>query len=609
MTREELKDKARSLPLEPGVYLMHDKSGKIIYVGKAKKLKNRVSQYFQDTASHSPKTKKMVSQVADFEVIAARSEFEALVLECSLIKRHMPKYNILLKDAKGYPYLRVDLREAYPVITMVSRTADDGAQYFGPFGGRYVTQHVLDTLRKTFRLPGCSKSFPRDLGKERPCLNYHMDNCAGWCRGLPTAEEYRAAIDQAVQVLQGHYQSVAAELRRQMQAAAEELAFERAAALRNQLQSLTALGEKQLVTAGTLADTDVIGYAQNGVRSCFVVLHYVGGNLLDKDYEILPSAEPDAEAVGALVKQYYLTRGAVPGIVLLPVEMEDAPLFAELLQQQLGRKVRLRRPQRGDGAHLLELAAANARQELERITDKAERAQGLLQQLQQMLGLPEPPQRIESYDISHLDGTDIVASMVVFTGAKPSPRDYRRFQLRDMPDQNDIGSMRQIIHRRFTHYLAQDKGFEAKPDLLLIDGGDVHAAAVCDELAQLGLQFPVYGMVKDDRHRTRALLSPQGEQIGIAAVPALFALIGQIQEQTHNYAIGYHRKLRSRRLQRSKLDEIPGVGDKRKQALLRRFGTLGAIRAASVAELAEVVPTPVATQIYEFFRKEGDSPK
>ena len=268
----------------------------------------------------------------------------------------------------------------------------------------------------------------------------------------------------------------------------------------------------------------------------------VGGNLLDKDYEILPSAEPDAEAVGALVKQYYLTRGAVPGIVLLPVEMEDAPLFAELLQQQLGRKVRLRRPQRGDGAHLLELAAANARQELERITDKAERTQGLLQQLQQMLGLPEPPQRIESYDISHLDGTDIVASMVVFTGAKPSPRDYRRFQLRDMPDQKRHRLHAPDYPRRFTHYLAQDKGFEAKPDLLLIDGGDVHAAAVCDELAQLGLQFPVYGMVKDDRHRTRALLSPQGEQIGIAAVPALFALIGQIQEQTHNYAIGYHRK-------------------------------------------------------------------
>ena len=419
MTFEELKDKALSLPYEPGVYIMQDKTGTVIYVGKAKKLKNRVSQYFQDTAAHTPKTRKMVSQIDHFDTIVARSEFEALVLECSLIKRHMPKYNILLKDDKGYPYLRVDLTQDYPVMQMVSKTAGDKASYFGPFGGRSVTQHVIDTLRLTLKLPGCSKQFPRDLGKDRPCLNFHMNNCDGWCQLSRSQQDYHARMEQAVLILQGNYKKVADELRTQMEAAADKLQFELAASLRDRLRAVESLGEKQLVTAGTMANTDVIGYYQNEARACFAVLHYVSGSLLDKEYEILSPADDPQEAVSALVKQFYLARGTAPKIILTPFELEDAELFSALLQQELNKKVLIRMPQRGDNVRLVELAHKNAREEAERITTKAERRTGTLGALADMLHLPDIPHRMEAYDISNLAGTDIVASMVVFQDGRP----------------------------------------------------------------------------------------------------------------------------------------------------------------------------------------------
>ena len=429
MTFEELKDKALSLPYEPGVYIMQDKSGQVIYVGKAKKLKNRVSQYFQDSSSHTPKTRKMVSQIDHFDVIVAASEFEALVLECSLIKRHMPKYNILLKDDKGYPYLRVDMREEYPVMELVSRVVDDGASYFGPYGGRYVTQMVIDTLRLTLKLPGCSKRFPRDLGKERPCLNYHMNNCDAWCQLSRSPEEYRARMQQAVLMLQGGYAQVEQQLREKMEQAAENLQFEQAAELRDRMQAVQSLGKRQLVTAGTMANTDVIGYYQSEAKACFAVLHYVDGNLLDKDYEILPVSDDESDAVSTLVKQYYLARGAAPKVVLLPCAMDDSALFEQLLFQNLHKKVHIRAPQRGDNLRLVELAQKNAREEAERVTTKAERAAGALQLLQQMLSLEKPLHRLESYDISNIAGTDIVASMVVFVDGKPSKKDYKRFKI------------------------------------------------------------------------------------------------------------------------------------------------------------------------------------
>ena len=601
MTFEELKDKALSLPYEPGVYLMQDKTGTVIYVGKAKKLKNRVSQYFQDTASHTPKTRKMVSQIDHFDTIVARSEFEALVLECSLIKRHMPKYNILLKDDKGYPYLRVDLAEDYPTMQMVSRITGDKASYFGPFGGRFVTQHVIDTLRLTLKLPGCSKQFPRDLGKERPCLNYHMNNCDGWCQLSRSQKDYHARMEQAVLILQGNYKQVAGELRAQMETAADKLQFELAASLRDRLRAVESLGEKQLVTAGTMANTDVIGYYQNETRACFAVLHYVNGSLLDKEYEILSTADDPKEAVSSLVKQFYLVRGAAPKVILTPFEMEDAELFSALLQQELGKKVLIRMPQRGDNVRLVELAQKNAREEAERITTKAERRTGTLGVLADMLHLPDTPHRMESYDISNLAGTDIVASMVVFQDGKPLKSAYKRFKVEGLTDQDDYASMHQVLLRRLTHYVQQDAGFAERPDVLLIDGGIEHARVAEDVLQTLGLSIPTYGMVKDDRHRTRALVTAAGDEITISAVPSVFALIGTIQEETHRFAITYQRTLRSRRMKASGLEDIPGIGEKRRQALLKKFRSVKAISQAGQAELEQVLPVPAAQAVYRHF--------
>ena len=605
MTFEELKDKALTLPLVPGVYIMRDKSDKVIYVGKAKKLKNRVSQYFQDTASHSPKTRLMVSRIDHFDVIAASSEFEALILECSLIKRHMPKYNILLKDDKGYPYLRLDMRELYPVITLAPKLQRDGAEYFGPFGSRHVTNQLLTALREVLKLPDCSRQFPRDVGKERPCLNYHMNRCEGWCQESKSCTEYRERIFQAKALLQGNYKEVAAQIKEQMLDAAENLEFEIAAKLRDRLNAVENLSKKQLVTAGTLADTDVVGYAERGSKACFTVLHFSGGNLLDKEYEVFQAPDEPEEAVSGLLKQFYLSRGIAPKVVLLPFAIEDAELFSQLMEQEFGRKTRLRVPQRGDNMRLVELAQKNAAEEAERAVGREEKHSATLVTLGKMLGL-EPPERIESYDISNIAGTDIVASQVVFVGGKPSKKDYKKYKLEGMEGQDDYGAMHQVLTRRFLRYKAQDAGFEMAPDLLLIDGGVAHAGVAVQVLTELGLSFPVFGMVKDDRHRTRALVTPEGREIRIDNQQAIFALIGSIQEETHRFAISYHRQLRSKRLSYSELDGIPGIGPKRKQELLKKFGSLTAMRAASLMELERVLPRDAAAAVYKHFHKEDE---
>ena len=601
MTREELRQAALSLPLEPGVYLMIDATGTVIYVGKAKKLKNRVSQYFLDMASHSAKTRRMVSQVDHFDTIAAATEFEALVLECSLIKHHQPKYNILLKDDKGYPYLRLDLREAYPAITLANRVVEDGARYFGPYGSRGRSKQVIDTIRTTFRLPVCNKKFPRDIGKERPCLNYQMHLCDGWCQPGRSGASYRALMQQVVLLLSGKHQDLSRTIRESMEAAAEDLRFEEAAELRDRLRAIELLGQKQLVTAATMADTDVIGWYQTEAKACFAVLHFISGNLMDKDYELLPATEDPEEALAALVKQYYLSRSSAPKRILLPMPMEDGELFAQLLGEQLRKKIRILRPQRGDEKKLVELAVKNAREEAERATTAAERLSGTLTLLQSMLGLPDYPARMEAYDISNIAGTDIVASMTVFVDGKPKKSDYKRFKLENMEDQDDYAAMAQVLCRRFCHYLDGDAGFNEKPDALLIDGGANHAEIVRSALAAMGLELPIFGMVKDNRHRTRALVTPAGEEIGIQGNTAVFSLIGRIQEETHRFAITYHRTLRSRRVRSSGLDSIEGVGEKRRLALLKKFRSVTAIRSATVDELAQVVPSNVARKIYDHF--------
>ena len=604
MTFEELKEKALRLPLEPGVYIMRDRDDTVIYVGKAKRLKNRVTQYFQDTASHNAKTRIMVSKIDHFDVIVAASEFEALVLECSLIKRYMPKYNILLKDDKGYPYLRLNMKDIYPKITMVSKIADDGALYFGPYGSRGVTQSVIEAIRLTLKLPNCNKEFPRDIGKDRPCLNYHMNQCAGWCQAGKSSVEYRALMEQARQLLMGNYKSVAAEIKEQMLTAAENLDFELAAGLRDRLNAVEALGQKQLVTAGTLADTDVIGYGESETKACFAVLHFSGGNLLDKDYEVFTIPDEKEAAVSALMKQYYLSRGFAPKHILLPFEIDDGQLFAQLLEERFGRKVHLRIPQRGDNVRLVELANKNAQEEAARLTSKEEKHSGAIKLLEKMLGL-DNLHRMESFDISNISGTDIVAGMVVFEDGKPKKSDYKRFRLEGLAGQDDYASMRQVVERRFRHYVAGDKGFEQKPDILLIDGGVTHANTALEALQGLNVDIPVFGMVKDDRHRTRALVTPDGKQINIDSQQAVFALIGSIQEEVHRFAITYHRQLRSKRLRYSELDKIPGVGPKRKEQLLKSFHSIAAIRQATLPELERLLPKDAAAAVYHYFHSEN----
>ena len=606
MILDKLKEQAASLPLAPGVYIMKDKSGSVIYVGKAKKLRNRVSQYFHDTTSHSPKTRLMVSKIDQFDVIIAASEFEALVLECSLIKRYMPKYNILLKDDKGYPYIRLYMKQEYPTIRMVSRISDDGAEYYGPFGSRSITQDLIDTIRLTLKLPACNKKFPKDIGKGRPCLNYHMNQCSGWCQQDASAHQYRILMEQVRQLLKGNYKQVTQSMRAEMLAASESLNFELAALLRDRVNTFEALGKKQLVTSGTLADTDVIGFAQTETKACFTVLHFSGGNLLDKDYELFSVTEDPQSAVSSLLKQYYLNRGFAPKRILLPFFVEDSQLFAQMLEEKYSRKTRILVPQRGDNVQLVNMAANNALEEAERITTKEEKVAGTLQLLGKMLQL-DPPKRIESFDISNISGTDIVASMVVFVDGKPKKSAYKRFKIYDLDNQDDYASMHQAITRRFSHLANGDIQFGEAPDLVLIDGGIEHAKIATEALSAFNLSLPVFGMVKDDRHRTRALVTPEGEQIGIDTQQSVFALIGTIQEETHRFAITYHRTLRSKRLRYSELDQIEGIGSVRKQQLLKHFKSLTAIKNASIIDLERVLPKDAANAVYQFFKekKEG----
>ncbi len=572
-------------------------------MGKAKALKNRVSQYFANLASHTEKTRAMVSQIDHFDVIIADSEFEALVLENSLIKRHQPRYNILLKDDKGYPYIRLSKEAEYPRFSLASRVAEDGARYFGPYASRHSTQNILDALRTALRLPACRKKFPRDIGKERPCLNFHMGKCDGYCRSenlSPTDE----AVAQAVSLLEGRFKEVKADLTAEMETAAEELRFEKAAEIRDRMRAIELLGARQKVVAGSLADTDVTGFFRGTAKSCFVVLHYVDGDLAAKDMELLetPMEEDEEEVLSSLIREYYAGRTRLPRQILLPCELEDEVSVARMLSEPAGRRVELLTPRRGAKADLIRLANKNAVEEVERATSRAERQSKLLELLGRLLDLEKPPQRIESYDISNQGASDIVASMVVYAGGKPLKRDYRRFKLKNMEGPDDYASMEQVLTRRFRRYLDGDEKFSDLPDALFIDGGEEHARVAVGVEEKLGLSIPVFGMVKDDRHRTRALVTPDGREIGIQRYPAVFALVGRIQEETHRFAIEFHRQQQSAHLKGSELDKVPGVGPSRKAALLKHFKSLKNIKAASPAELEEAVGKAAGKAVYDYFR-------
>ena len=604
---ETLREKANNLPLLPGVYIMLDDKSQVIYVGKAKKLKNRVSSYFH--GEHLPKVQAMVDKVADFNVIVAGSEFEALVLENSLIKRHKPRYNILLKDDKGYPFIRMDLREEYPSMSLSNKALKDGAKYFGPFGGRSQSRNVISTISKALLLPDCSRKFPRDIGKERPCLNYHMGSCLGWCLKDSDAQDYRRRAMQAAQILEGKGEELMEELRAQMEQAAEELRFEKAAELRDRLRAVENLSNRQRVIATAFADTDAIGFCR-GAKSCFTVLHFVNGDLVGKDTEMMDEPlEEDGEAISDLVRQYYTAhRGGWPKSILLPCKIDDREELEELLSQCSGRRIYIETPQRGERMRLIESAALNAREEIQRRTTVAQRRSKTLEWLQKTLGLDEFPERIEAFDISNLGSTGIVAAMTVHVDGKPLKKAYRKFRIRDLEMQDDYASMYQAVYRRFKHYVEGDEHFSPLPELLLIDGGDTHAAVAVQAQRDLGLFVPTFGMVKDDRHRTRALISPEGQEIGISQNQAVFALIGGIQEETHRFAIEYQRSLRNESYG-STLDKIPGVGDKRRNELIKYFKSVKAIKEAGLEQLKLVVPRNTAQAVYDYFHSGEETDK
>ena len=609
MTKDELREKANDLPLQPGVYLMMDKTGKVIYVGKAKKLKNRVSQYFQDSAAHSVKTRQMVSQVDHFDTIFVTSEFEALVLENSLIKRHMPRYNILLKDDKGYPLVRLS-RGRYPKFTLVNRPANDGAKYFGPFGGRYETRQAVDAVCQALRLPTCRRQFPRDIGAERPCLNFHMGRCDGFCRPEMPEAEYDRRMEQAAQLLEGRSKQLLRDMTAEMEAEAEALRFEQAAQLRDRIQAISALSKKQTVIAGLCADTDVWGVFRGAGKSGYVVLHMENGDLVGRETELLtaPMEESAAELLAAVTAQYYLPRAILPHEILLCVDTGDCEELSEALTQRAGHKVWVHVPQRGEKSTLADMAVRNAQEEVRRATTAEEKTAYTLEALQKMLNLPQPPRRMESFDISNTGASDIVASMVVYQGAKPLKSAYRRFQIKELtgghPD--DYGSMREVLRRRLQRAADGDEKFLPLPDVFLIDGGVTHADAVREVAEQFGCTVPIFGMVKDDRHRTRALVAPDGREIGIQSSPALFSLIGRMQEETHRAAITFHHKQHQKSSKGSALDPIPGIGPTRKSALLKQFKSVKAIRAATAEQLGEVIGPAAGRSVYDYFHREEE---
>jgi len=597
---EKLREKANKLPLKPGVYMMKDRSGTIIYVGKAKQLKNRVTSYFR--GAHDAKTTAMVSKVSDFEVIIADSEFEALILEDSLIKHHMPHYNILLKDDKGYPFIRLDTEAEYPTFSIASKPADDGARYFGPYGGRSITREAIDAVCKALKLPTCGKKFPRDIGKTRPCLNYHMKACRGYCLPDTKAEEYREAVNSAVMVLEGRTSELTGRLEAEMEADAEALRFELAAEKRDRLRALRALSAKQRVVAGSAADTDAVGFFRGAAKCSFVVLHYIDGSLLAKDTEVFETpVGDDGEILSAVLRRYYEKRGTLPKQMLVPFAPSDIDELCMMFSENSGRKVAVTVPQRGEKRKLTEAAQRNAKEEYERVTTREEKTVFVLQWLYDALGLPEIPERIEAFDISNTGSSDMVASMTVFSHGRPLKRDYRKFKIKTLAVQDDCRSIAEVIARRMQRFSDGDAKFKDLPQLMLIDGGAGQTRAAQSALEAAGAAIPVFGMVKDDRHRTRALMSPDGYEVGISGNQTVFSFIGRIQEETHRFAIEYHRKLHGKSSIASRLDEIDGVGAKRRTALLKEFGSLKAIERASAEELARVVPKNVAQHIFNAF--------
>ena len=604
---EELREKANRLPLLPGVYIMLDASGEVIYVGKAKALKNRVTSYFR--GEHLPKVAAMVSHVNDFNVIIAETEFEALVLENSLIKRHKPHYNILLKDDKGYPFLRIPTDEPYPTFQVVGKPKADAAHYLGPYAGRGAAMQAIDTVNRALGLRDCHRSLPRDIGKRRPCLNAQMGLCCAPCAGKVSQQDYAQRVAQAIRVLEGDYEALAAQLERDMLQAAEQERFEQAAQLRDRMRAIQRAGQHQMVVASGFSDMDILAFVQGETKGCLVVLHYIAGNLYDKEYTMLDgTAEQDgAELLGDYLKQYYAMRGVVPGLVLISHPIEELDAVSEFLRSIAGKKVTLSVPQRGRRRELMDLARKNAREEIVRSETTGQRRQKSLELFGSMMGLPQMPTTFEAYDISNLAGTNTVGSMIVFENGQPKRSRYRRFRIESVADgQDDYKAMEEMLTRRLQRWKDGDEKFSPLPSVFMIDGGLGHVRIAKGVLERFGCETPVFGMVKDDHHRTRGLVAPDGREFSIATTPAVFALVGRMQEEVHRFAITYQRTLRQSQAVRSQLDRIPGIGEKRRTALLQTFKSLKRVREATIEELEAAVPHTAAQAVYDYFHSKQE---
>lgn len=609
---EIIEEKLKKLPKKPGVYMMKDACGQIIYVGKAKVLQNRVRQYFRTSANHSAKTVALVSRICDLDYIICDSEMEALVLESNLIKENKPKYNIMLKDDKHYPYIKITLNERYPRLLYVRRIENDGAKYFGPYPSGYSIKETLDLLKNIFMLPHCSKIFPRDLKKERPCLFYSMGRCSGVCMGETDEVQYRKMYKTIAHFLEGKDQAVIEQMQEEMKEAAQNLEFERAALIRDRIASVKRLSERQKVITDSGEDTDVFAVCAEDSLASAEVFYIRGGRLIGQDSFNLSGTmnldEPNL--LSDFLSRFYQRDNFIPRNILLSCEIEGAEALEQWLSEKCGRRVYIKVPLRGENKKTVDMARNNARKNIENyktkeVRDKLYRSS--VTELAQALCLEVIPDRIEAYDISHISGADTVASMVVFENGQSAKRQYRRFKIKTVDGVNDTASMTEVIRRRLTHELRENDGrFEKLPDLILLDGGIAQLNAVKRLFDELGCDIPVFGMVKNDKHKTRGLISEDGE-IYINPAKASFRLLCNIQDEVHRFAIEYHRKLHLKHTVESELENIQGIGKNKRIALMKHFRSISAIKSASIEELGSVksISRTNAENIYKYFNAEN----
>lgn len=600
-----LRKKAMSLPLLPGVYIMKNADGEIIYIGKAKALKNRVSQYFGSQNRHPVKVRKMVENVDRFDYIVTGSEFEALVLECSLIKQHSPKYNILLKDDKGYSYIRISEGE-YRKISAVFNKKDDGSEYIGPYLSSYSVRQSVDAANKIFKLPQCNKVFPRDFGKSRPCLNYYISQCCGLCTGKIKKSDYDEAVDGAIAFLKGDSRDIIADLRAKMEKAADELDFEQAAKLRDRINSIERIKEKQKVVYKSVEEQDVFATADIDGSVCLAVLRFSNGRLFDSEHFFFDDPGDKKGMRSDFITSYYSMRDNIPKRVTVDGEVADRELLEQWLSEKKGKKVTVFVPARGEQLEIVNMCRKNAEEKLAIKKGRTGREIAVLDELKDLLGLKKTPEYIESYDISHTAGQDSVAGMIVFKGGKPYRKAYKRFSIKSFDGNDDYRAMNEVLTRRFSEYeKSKDstEGFGKLPDLILLDGGVGQVHAVEPVLREFGLKIPLFGMVKDNRHRTRAI-SGDGGEIAINSKRQVFTLVSEIQNEVHRFSVAYHHQKHAKRGLSLSLTEIEGVGEKRASALLKYFKTMTAIKNAEVDELSKApgITSAVAQNIYDYYR-------